>query len=418
MLVTDPREPPAARAPEPGGDLVVEHVDDPRFALLTAREPSEHGLRIDPATGRVPLPPPGPPAVPVVVRAPTRDRVASDRRRAGRLAIAALVLPILVAAAIGVVMWLQSDSGNSAPAPAVSPRPPAFAVSTTVAATAPAANGIAVAAAGNGGLWYQATGGAVTRLTATNGSVNYTFAAARPALGLTVSGGSLLSLVNGPAGAELVFRDRGSGQVQSRLPLPGTPVCATPATACAPLVADGQIWAALAGGVARIDNERATLTPVTGVLAVAGSSSTVWALTPTSIVSLSAGDGHVLGETRLSGLTPSVIAAGAGAVWVAGTRDGHPQLLRFDGPPGRPPQVIALPAPAAAMAAAGGAIWLALAGQGVRELDPSVNRLAGATITLPDQNALLSIRPDQLWSVREAAGRASFTRIDLAASGL
>jgi hypothetical protein len=53
----------------------------------------------------------------------------------------------------------------------------------------------------------------------------------------------------------------------------------------------------------------------------------------------------------------------------------------------------------------------------VRELDPSVNRLAGATITLPDQNALLSIRPDQLWSVREAAGHASFTRIDLAASG-
>ena len=143
----------------------------------------------------------------------------------------------------------------------------------------------------------------------------------------------------------------------------------------------------------------------------------MWALTPTSIVALSAGDGHVLGATRLSGLVPSVIAAGAGAVWVAGIRDGHPQVLRFDGPPGRPPQAIALPAPAAAMAAAGGAIWLALAGQGVRELDPSVNRLAGATITLPDQNALLSIRPDQLWSVREAAGRASFTRIDLAASG-
>jgi hypothetical protein len=413
LLVTDPREPPAARAPEPGGELVVEHVDDPRFALLTAREPSEHGLRIDPATGGVPLPPP----VPVVVRAPTRDRVASDRRRAGRLAIAALVLPILVAAAIGIVMWLQGDSGGPTPAPAVSPRPPAFSVSTTVAATAPARKGIAVAAAGNGGLWYQATGGAVTRLASTNGSVNYTFASARPALGLAVSGGSLLLLVNGPAGAELVFRDRGSGQVQSRLPLPGAPVCATPATACAPLVADGQIWAALAGGVARIDNERATLTPVTGVLAIAGSSSTVWALTPTSIVSLSAGDGHVLGATRLSGLVPSVIAAGAGAVWVAGTRDGHPQLLRFDGPPGRPPQAIALPAPAAAMAAAGGAIWLALAGQGVRELDPSVNRLAGATITLPDQNALLSIRPDQLWSVREAAGRASFTRIDLAASG-
>jgi hypothetical protein len=411
--VTDPREPPAARAPEPGGELVVEHVDDPRFALLTAREPSEHGLRIDPATGRVPLPPPAP----AVVRAPARHRVASERRRAGRLAIAALMLPILVAAGIGIVVWQQGDSGGSPPPPAVSRRPPAFTVSTTVAAAAPAPHGIAVAAAGNGGLWYQSAGGAVTRLAATDGSVNYTFASARPALGLAVSGGSLLSLVNGPAGAELVSRDRGSGRVQSRLPLPGAAVCSAPATACAPLVADGQVWTALAGGVARIDNERATLTPVTGVLAIAGSGRGVWALTATSIVALSAADGHVLGATRLDGLVPSMMAAGAGAVWVAGTRDGRPQLLRFDGPPGRPPRAIALPAPATAIAAAGGAIWLALTGHGVRELDPSVNRLAGATITLPDQNALLSIRPDQLWSVREAAGHASFTRIDLAASG-
>src|SRR6185312_7603544 len=250
MLVTDPRQPPAARAPEPGGDLVVEHVDDPRFALLTAREPSEHGLRIDPATGRVPPPPPAPPAAPAVVQAPARDRVtgdrvARDRRRAGRLAIAALMLP------------------------------------TAVAATAPAAHGIAVAAAGNGGLWYQATGGSVTRLAATDGSVNYTFRSARPALGMAVSGGSLLVLVNGPAGAELVYRDRGSGKVQSRLPLPGAAGCSTPATACAPVVANGQVWAALAGGVARTDNQRASLTPVAGVLAIAGSSRRVWALTPT-----------------------------------------------------------------------------------------------------------------------------------------
>src|SRR4051794_41707783 len=106
MLVTDPREPPAARAPEPGGELVVEHVDDPRFALLTARQPSEHGLRIDPATGRAPLPPPAP----AVVRAPARDPGASERRRAGPLAIAALMLPILVAARIGLVGWEQGGS--------------------------------------------------------------------------------------------------------------------------------------------------------------------------------------------------------------------------------------------------------------------------------------------------------------------
>ena len=186
---------------------MVEHVDDPRFALLTAREPSEHGLRIDPATGRVPPPPPAPPAAPAVVQAPARDRVAGDRvardrRRAGRLAIAALMLPIVVAAGIGIVMWLQGDSGGSAPAPAVSRRPPAFTVSTTVAATAPAAHGIAVAAAGNGGLWYQATGGSVTRLAATDGSVNYTFPSARPALGMAVSGGSLLVAGERPRGRQ------------------------------------------------------------------------------------------------------------------------------------------------------------------------------------------------------------------------
>ena len=92
---------------------MVEHVDDPRFALLTAREPAEHGLRIDPATGRAPRPQPAPPPAPAVVRAPARDRIARDRRRAGRLAIAALMLPILVAATIGIVMWQQGDSDGA-----------------------------------------------------------------------------------------------------------------------------------------------------------------------------------------------------------------------------------------------------------------------------------------------------------------
>ena len=87
----------------------------------------------------------------------------------------------------------------------------------------------------------------MTRLAATDGSVNYTFASARPALGMAVSGGSLLSLVNGPAGAKLVFRDRGSGKVQSRLPLPGASVCSTPATPArrwSPTARSGRRWPA------------------------------------------------------------------------------------------------------------------------------------------------------------------------------
>src|SRR4029077_15683939 len=100
---------------------------------------------------------------------------------------------------VGGVVWRRGVPAAPPPAPAVSRRPPAFTVSTTVAATAPAAHGIAVAAAGNGGPWYQASGGSVTRLAATDGSVNYTFASVRPALGMAVSGGSLMLLVNGPA---------------------------------------------------------------------------------------------------------------------------------------------------------------------------------------------------------------------------
>ena len=210
---------------------MVEHVDDPRFALLTAREPSEHGLRIDPATGRVPPPPPAPPPRPAsVVRAPARDRVASDRRRAGRLAIAALMLPIVVAAAIGIVMWLQGDSGGSATGPRRQPasaRLHRFDHRRRHRPGCPTASLSPLPATAASGT--RPRGGAVTRLAATDGSVNYTFGSARPALGLAVSGGSLLSLVNGSAGAELVFRDRGSGQVQSRLPLPGAAVCSTPA---------------------------------------------------------------------------------------------------------------------------------------------------------------------------------------------
>src|SRR5690242_21946662 len=110
MLVTDPRQPPAARAPEPGGDLVVEHVDDPRFALLSAREPSEHGLRIDPATGRVQPPPPDPPAAHAVVQAPARDRVSVDGdafelHRSGRLAVATQITSAVVAARTGMGVW-------------------------------------------------------------------------------------------------------------------------------------------------------------------------------------------------------------------------------------------------------------------------------------------------------------------------
>jgi streptogramin lyase len=72
-----------------------------------------------------------------------------------------------------------------------------------------------------------------------------------------------------------------------------------------------------------------------------------------------------------------------------------------------------MPSAVRAIAASDGAVWVALDGGGVRELDPSRNRLAGTTIDLPDQDALLSTRPGQIWAVRVDGGTAALTRIDL-----
>jgi hypothetical protein len=80
---------------------------------------------------------------------------------------------------------------------------------------------------------------------------------------------------------------------------------------------------------------------------------------------------------------------------------------------GRIQRTTPLPAPALSLAAAGGALWLALDGQGVREFDPAAGRLAGSTVAIADPGQLVTARPDQLWAVRQADGRASFTRLDL-----
>ena len=410
--MTEPHDTPAG-APGPGRDLVVGRVDDPRFALL--EPPPEFGLRIDPDAGPAAQSPP-PLSAPAVVQAPVRDHVGPARRRAARLVMAGLLLPALVAAAIAGVL-VFSSSGSSHPSPTIhgtSARPPAFTISTTVTATAPAGPGIAVTPAGNGGLWYQTAGGRLTRLASADGSINYQFPTRQPALGLAVSGSALLVLSEGASGAELVSRDRGSGHITAQVPLPGTPVCAPGAlVGCGPAVADGTAWVALDDGVARVEGDRATLTDLPGVRAVVAGGRRIWALSDSSLFRLDPASGRVLGRSSLRQVQPVAMEAGAGAVWVAGSRDGRPLLLRFDGPPNRPPLVIAMPSAVRAMAATGGAIWLALTGQGVRELDPSRNRLAGSRIGLSDQDALLATRPDQLWAVRLAAQRASFTRIDL-----
>jgi hypothetical protein len=295
----------------------------------------------------------------------------------------------------------------------VSERPPIFTVSTAVRAKARADAGLAVTPAGNGGLWYQAAGHPLTRLAAADGSVNYRFPAAQAALGLAVAGQSVLAVSETPAGALLISRDRGTGEVTSRVPLPGTPACGPFASACDPVVADGAAWIALDDGIARVDGGRATLISIPGARELVSGGRRLWALTPTSLYRLDPATGRVTGRSSLHGFVPASLAAGAGAVWVAGAKDGHPVMLRYDGPPGRRPLSVPMPSPVRAMAASDGALWVALESGGVRELDPSRNRLAGASIDLPTQDALLSTRPGQIWAVRLDGGSAALTRLDL-----
>jgi outer membrane protein assembly factor BamB len=413
--VTDPREPHAAGVPEQqGSDAVTDGVDDPRFPLLDAEWP-EYGLRIDPATGMAP-PPVEPAPGPAVVHAPGRRPVGDERRSVARLVTVGAVIPALVVAAIAGLLIYRSTEGSGTAAHhvgAVSRRPPVFTVSTAVSTQARADGGLAVTPAGNGGLWYQASGHDLTRLAAADGNVNYRFPARQAAIGLAVAGQSVLAVTETAAGSVLVSRDRGSGKVTSRVPLPGSPACGAFTAACDPAVADGAAWIALDDGVARVDGGRATLIPVPGARAIASGGRLVWALTDDMLYRLDPATGRIAGRSSLHGAVPSGLAAGAGAVWVAATRDGKPVVLRFDGPPGRRPLAIPMPSAVRAIAASDGAVWVALDGGGVRELDPSRNRLAGTTIDLPDQDALLSTRPGQIWAVRVDGGTAALTRIDL-----
>ena len=422
--VTDMKHTPGPVPPE-RGDVRVERIDDPRFATLATAPPREYGLRIDPATSEAPSATPKPPtaapsqpASPPVVAAPVRDDVRRARRAGHRLVAAGLAVPVLVVAALGTIV-ITSDNGTPAPpptTPATHP-PPAFTISTAVTARSPAAPGMAVAAAANGGLWYQRPDGLLTRLAADSGAINYAFTDGAPAAALAVAGRSLLVVARHGNAATLTVRDRGTGAVQQRVPLPGPSACGSGLPAnCAPVTAGGAVFVPLANGLARIHDGVATLTPLPGTLGAVAGARHIWVVTDDALLTVDPDSGVVRSRASLHGLVPSAVTNAAGTVWVAGTRDGAPMLLRFGGPGGAA-RVIPVPAPATALAAADGAIWVGLAGGGIHELAQAGDELAGTTIDLPEQTELLTARPDQLWAIRIGANRARFTRIDLAPAG-
>ena len=423
--VTDMEHTPGPGPPE-RGDVRVERIDDPRFAALVTAPPREYGLRIDPAAGDPPeseeppaAAPQAPPESPPVVAAPVRDDVRRARRAVRRLVAVGLAVPVLVVSVLGAIVITSDNSAPALPpAPPVAHPPPAFTIATAVSARAPAAPGMAVAAAANGGLWYQRPNGLLTRLAADNGAINYAFTDGLPAAALAVAGRSLLVVARHGNASTLTIRDRGTGSVLQRVPLPGPPACTSglPAS-CAPITAGGQVFVPLENGLARVRDGAATLTPLPSTLAAVAGARHIWLVTAGALLTVDPVAGVVRARAALHGLVPSAVTNAAGTVWIAGTRDGRPMLLRFGKPAGDTPTVIPLPAAATALAAADGAIWVGLAGGGIRELAPTGDALAGTTIDLPEQTELLTARPDQLWAVQIGATRARFTRIDLAPAG-
>ena len=156
------------------------------------------------------------------------------------IAILALLLA-LIAGGIAAVVILTSDSHHSTTPPRhVSPKPPAFAPSINLARLATTPRAIVATPAADGGLWYQAASGDLTRLTAGTGKIGYALRGTPHVIGMALDGPSVVLLTAFHGHAALVVRSRGSGQIESRITLPAAPACAShPGPQCQPVEVAG-----------------------------------------------------------------------------------------------------------------------------------------------------------------------------------
>jgi hypothetical protein len=386
-----------------------------RVADVVAAPPPEveYGLRVS-LTGAAAAP--APPPVEYGLRvsldeaatAGTLPDSAGTRRSRWWAAIAVTVVVLLIAAVAAIVI-LTGGSGAArraaAAAPATSPRPPLFAPTIGITARIRSKPGVVVTPARDGGLWYQTPRGDLTRLAAETGDVAYAFPTRRPALGLAISGRSLEVLTR----AAVVERDRGTGRAQRSLPLPAPPIC------CGLTAAAGVHWQSLTSGLARIDLSSGAITvqPSPAMIGMAGDQTRLWLLGDGTLIPVDAVSGRPRAAVTVGDVRLRAIAVGAEAIWGIGTRGSAPVLVRFDPDSGAQQLVIPLPRQATAVAVSDGAVWLAIAGIGVQELDPSTNALVGDPVAIAHPLSLLPATNDRLWVVGRARGVTTFTRLDL-----
>jgi hypothetical protein len=264
---------------------------------------------------------------------------------------------------------------------------------------------LVVTPARDGGLWYQTPRGKLTRLAAETGDVAYAFPTQLPALGLAISGRSLEVLTQ----AAVVERDRGTGRAQRSLPLPAPPIC------CGLTAAAGVHWQWLTSGLARIDLSSGAITvqPSPAMAGMAGDQTRLWLLGDGALIPVDAASGRPQAPVTVGDVRLRAIAVGAEAIWGIGRSGSAPVLVRFDADSGGRRLVIPLPAAATAVAVSDRAVWLAMPGIGVQELDPSTNSLTGGPIAVAHPQWLLPATNDRLWVIGRAPGITTFTRLDL-----
>ena len=328
------------------------------------------------------------------------------RRRWPLIAVGVVVVVIAAAAAI-VLLTGGSRAARraAAAAPATSHRPPVFAPTIGITARVRSKPGVVVTPARDGGLWYQTPRGTLTRLAAETGDVAYAFPTRLPTLGLAISGRSLEVLTQ----TAVVERDRGTGRAERLLPLPAPPVC------CGLTAAAGVHWQLLASGLARIDLSAGAITiqPSPAITGMAGDQTRLWLLGDGTLIPVDVASGRPQTPITAGDVQLRAIAVGADAIWGIGRRDSAPVLVRFDPDSGARQLVIPLPAAATAVAVSDRAVWLAMPGIGVQELDPSTNSLTGGPIAVAHPQSLLPATNDRLWVIGRALGITAFTRLDL-----
>jgi hypothetical protein len=393
-------------------------IAGPDVVSAPAAQPAEFGLRASlAANDPTPATPQGEFGVRVSLD-PTRADAAAAvpsgppvPRRAWLLAAMGVVVVLMLAAAALAIVSRGSGEGRHAAVAGVatSHRPPIFAPSIGIAAQVTSRPGVTATPARDGGLWYQTPHGNLTRLAADTGRVAYAFRTSLPAVGLAIGGRSLDVLTQ----TAVEQRDRGTGRRQQSLLLPAPPIC------CGLTAAAGMLWQPLTTGLARIDlaSSAVTVQPSPVVTALAGDQTRLWLLGGGRLIAVDPATGRPGQSVSAGDVKLRSIAVGADAIWGIGRRGSAPVVARFDAGSGALQLVMPLPAAATAVAVADRAVWLALAGVGVQELDPSTNSLAGLPDGITGVVSLLPATHDRLWAVARRAGMTMFTRIDLHATG-